>query len=264
MKKVIAALVVLIFAQTVQALDVWCECDANLVTIGYSGAMAGPSPVRAFALDITLSGDRTFSHVTCLSHQSGYHIYPGSIQIDASGNVTDWGSCRCSGDYPGTLDASNAMTIEMASAYQRGVDPDPCDCGDLVSFRVSGTGPIDVTISVNEIRGGIVNEDASITTPSITECDPFQCNPPLPTCWDELYACGGQMKGDVNCDGGINFVDLGRLKIAFFSSKGQPNYDCCADFNHDNGVNFLDLGILKVYFFTSGHTPATGNQDCPP
>jgi hypothetical protein len=88
---------------------------------------------------------------------------------------------------------------------------------------------------------------------------------PQPTCWDNANECGGQDNGDANCDGGMNFIDLGLLKVAFFSTKGQPNYNCCADFNHDEAVNFLDLGILKSFcFFCGGFTPATGNQNCPP
>jgi hypothetical protein len=273
MKKVIITLAVLIFAQTVQAVDISCtvdgyfccgppdQNDVRMVTISYSGAMAGPSPVRAFALDITLSGDRTFSEVTCLGHQFGYHIYPGSIRIDASGNVSDWGSCRCSGDYPGTLDDANAMTIEMASAYEPGVDPDPCDSGDLVSFRVEGPYAPHVSIDANPIRGGIVNEDASITTPSITECDICLCQP---TCWDELLACGGQPLGDATCDGLINALDLFRLKQSWLKRYGDAGYNCCANFNHDAmGVNAIDLFILKQNWLTAGLLPATGTQDCP-
>ncbi|HUT28282.1 MAG TPA: hypothetical protein VMX13_00710 [Sedimentisphaerales bacterium] len=150
MKKVIAALVVLIFAQTVQALDVWCTADGCDVTISFSGA-GGENPVRGMAFDITLAGDGAISNVVCLSADYGYQIFPGSISIDSSGNVTDWGSCKCSGDYPGTLDAANAMTIEVASAYAPGVDPDPSDYGDLVSFRVEGSYVPEVTITVNEI-----------------------------------------------------------------------------------------------------------------
>jgi hypothetical protein len=83
------------------------------------------------------------------------------------------------------------------------------------------------------------------------------------TCWDPAE-CGGQPFGDANCDGNVNFIDLGLLKVAFFSSVGMPNYNCCADFNHDGRVNFLDLGIEKVNFFSGGHLPATGNVNCPP
>jgi hypothetical protein len=192
----------------------------------------------------------------CLSDVYGFQIYPGSISVDGSGNVSDWGSCKCSGSYPGTMDDANAMTIEMGSLYEEGVDDDPCDAGELVSFRVTGSGTIHVSIDANPIRGEVVDENADPVTPGITECDVELTEP---SCQDVDNECGGHDDGDVNCDGGVNFVDLGLLKVAFFSTKG-----CCADFNDDNGCNFIDLGIMKANFFSTGHTPATGNQDCPP
>ena len=260
MKKVIVALAVVVFAQTVQALDISCTCDFNkLATISYDATGDEPR-IRAFALDIVVGGNGTISDVVCLSHKFGYQIYPGSIQIDASGNVADWGSCRCSGDYPGTLDDVNAMTIEMASAYEPGVDPDPCDVGDLVSFVVDGTGTIYVSMSVNEIRSGVVKEDASITTPNITGC---WCDIPARVCWD-YDNCAGQPVGDGTCDGSINFADLIQLKQGFGTLKGQANYNCCADYDQNERINFGDLIILKQHFGTSGYTPSTGIQECPP
>lgn len=92
-----------------------------------------------------------------------------------------------------------------------------------------------------------------------TSCD----DPNLGTCWDPLE-CAGQPKGDADCDGAINFIDLGLLKSVFFSCKGDGTYDCCADFNHDECVNFIDLGLLKSNFFLSGFHPATGHTCCPP
>jgi hypothetical protein len=88
-------------------------------------------------------------------------------------------------------------------------------------------------------------------------------DPNLGTCWD-LCECGGQPCGDINCDGNVNFIDLGLMKIAFFSCAGDANYNCCADLNHDGCVNFIDLGLLKMCFFTGPWSPATGEQSCPP
>jgi len=113
---------------------------------------------------------------------------------------------------------------------------------------------------VNEIRGGVVNEDASTTVPIITDCNVEKT---VPDCWT-LTECGGQPLGDGTCDGGVNFGDLAQLKLAIFTNKGDPDYNCCADYDHSNGVNFGDLAILKVNIFSTGHTPATLNQDCPP
>jgi Dockerin type I domain len=47
----------------------------------------------------------------------------------------------------------------------------------------------------------------------------------------------------------VNFVDLGVMKAAFFSTPSSQNWNADADLNGDNAVNFVDLGILKQYFF---------------
>jgi hypothetical protein len=48
---------------------------------------------------------------------------------------------------------------------------------------------------------------------------------------------------DLDNDGVVNTVDLGLLRLAFFSD------DADADFNGDGVVNFLDLGIMRQFFF---------------
>jgi hypothetical protein len=151
----------------------------------------------------------------------------------------------------------------------------PAPSGDLVIVTLGGcdagasdpnAGGVNVSVSENVIRGGVVMEDgsaAAVTSPggTVTPALP-DCR--VPNCWDAVYECGGQPLGDSDCDGSVNFIDLGRLKASFFTVDGDPAYDCCSDYNQDYAVNFLDLGILKANFFSSGHTPATGNQDCPP
>jgi hypothetical protein len=84
----------------------------------------------------------------------------------------------------------------------------------------------------------------------------------ITNCWDNLTQCGGQDDGDADCDGSVNFVDLGLLKSSFFANYGDVNYNCCADFDHSCSVNFTDLGILKANFFSSGYVPSTGNTGC--
>jgi len=83
------------------------------------------------------------------------------------------------------------------------------------------------------------------------------------TCWD-MSECAGQSLGDATCDGAIDFSDLLAMKASFSLTKGQSGYNCCADLNHDDTVNFVDLAILKTNFASGGHTPATGQQTCPP
>lgn len=50
---------------------------------------------------------------------------------------------------------------------------------------------------------------------------------------------------DLNNDGNVDFLDLGQLKQAFFSTGAGLD----TDFNGDENVDFLDLGILKDFFF---------------
>ncbi|MHC4676820.1 MAG: hypothetical protein ACYTBZ_30415, partial [Planctomycetota bacterium] len=96
-----------------------------------------------------------------------YYFYPGTIQIDAFGNVIDYGTALAeysdlpSDTLPG-LD-SNGITIEMASLYSPvgpGSPNAPATSGDLVSIFVSkGTC---LTISGNMARAGstgVVMED---------------------------------------------------------------------------------------------------------
>jgi hypothetical protein len=228
------------------------------------------------AFDISVS-DGNIVDVVCLSADYGYQIYPGSISIDGSGNVSDWGSCNCDGSYPGTLDAEDAMTIEMGSLYEAGVDDAPNTAGDLVSFRVADNmTTADVTIVVNEIRGGCVDEDAGTVTPGITECN---VPPSVVECmktshpdyaeWDlvnkpDCWCYARQCKGDA--DGlqqfGLFWVysnDLTVLKNAFAQSGVSDPPGICADFAHDIQFGLFrvysnDLAILKTNFAQSGLT----------
>ena len=55
---------------------------------------------------------------------------------------------------------------------------------------------------------------------------------------------GNICDADLNNDGVINAVDLGLLRLVFFSDDDD------ADFNGDGLVNVIDLGVLRVSFFT--------------
>lgn len=64
---------------------------------------------------------------------------------------------------------------------------------------------------------------------------------------------GSLCDADINNDCTIDFLDLGLLKLVFFSA------DANSDFNGDGSVDFLDLGIIKAAFFGSpGPSGITG------
>ena len=54
---------------------------------------------------------------------------------------------------------------------------------------------------------------------------------------------GNACDADLDNDGSVGFLDLGRLKAVFFT--GDPE----ADLNADGAVDFLDLGRMKAQFF---------------
>lgn len=128
-----------------------------------------PVLIKAFALDITVNNGATIDSVfdykigESTAAQPGYGIFPGSIIIDGNtGVVIDWGTPIGSGDYPDTLPGlgTYGVTIEMASLYE-GIENAPLVSDTLFKMAIdwNNTSMVDVDISLNAIRGGIVMED---------------------------------------------------------------------------------------------------------
>jgi hypothetical protein len=61
----------------------------------------------------------------------------------------------------------------------------------------------------------------------------------------------------------VNFADLGVLRLAFFSSPVDQNWNPDADFNNDQAVNFVDLGVMRERFFGSPG-PSGATDQCGP
>ena len=145
MKKMIFALVVLLFAAPAWATTVTISCeqvgDTNQVEISYT--TDGTLP-RAFAVDITVDDGNIVACEPpmigpCTTTERGYGIFPGTIDIDALGNVTDYGSpVAPQSDLPADTQAglgTNGITIERGSLYVDGNAP-PVS-GLLCTLRVS-------------------------------------------------------------------------------------------------------------------------------
>jgi hypothetical protein len=221
MKKIIITLAVLLLAVPAMA-DVTITLTPgpgpNDVTVSFSTS-GEAELVRAIALDLQFSDPCAWIEDVNCADNSGYSIYPGSIVIDAGGNVTNPGSC-------GILD-TNSMTSEQGSLYEIGVDTPPTP-GDLFIVTLGGCGQIGsggdvaITVSPNILRGGIVMEDASnpITvnmngcTVNIGECE--ESNPCL--------ACPGDICDTSTTgapDGRVDFGDWSKLTTAM-SNIGNP------------------------------------------
>lgn len=162
-----------ILATLVLASGAWagvaitCSTSGNYVTISWD-ASGETELVRAFALDVTVDSGTIDSYSAA---HADYDIYPGSIVIDAGGTVTDAGSPIADASYPGTLGGTgtSGVTIEMGSLYASGETPPPTS-GALITLTVSG--PCNVSITENVIRGGIVMEDPAVpANPSFASCE---------------------------------------------------------------------------------------------
>ncbi|MBN1391535.1 MAG: PASTA domain-containing protein, partial [Sedimentisphaerales bacterium] len=115
----------------------------------------GPNTVRAFGLDITVSGDANITAMDMVS--TDYRIFPGQIEI-VEGEVTDYGTPYAADDL-----GDGTLTVEMGSLYAA---DDPCKqnpppaSGTLFTFQfVCGDDESVLTVAENVARGGVVMED---------------------------------------------------------------------------------------------------------
>jgi len=228
------------------AVDYFNSCRV-IISFDASGE---PNLVRAFSLDIQTDNDANIIDVELLSND--YIIHPGTIVIDAQGEVTDYGSpVAAQSDLPGgTLGGigTSGVTIEMASLYAP-VGPAspnaPSPSGQLVAVTVSRNCTLTVTANVSRAGpAGVVMESpdevVTVNLPApvvITACS-------MMTCWD--YE--GQPCGDSDGSGSVNFADLVALKASWLKNDPDPLYNPCADFTQDGAVNFADLVRLKAYW----------------
>jgi hypothetical protein len=209
MKKTAFILMALAFAVPAWAgVQVSCREGASGEIIISYDASGETELVRAFALDVTVDGGATITGYS--SPNASYGIYPGSIVIDGSGNVTDAGSPIADPvEYPnGTLGGLNTsgVTIEMGSLYASG-DPAPAASGDLITLQVDTAG-VNVSIAENVIRGGVVMEDPAVPANAI-----------LSGC--VVPGAGCPCKGDADASGDLTTDDMNALLLHLFIN-GDP------------------------------------------
>lgn len=213
--------------------------DANLVHVMYD-ATSEANNVRAFAVNIKLadpnSGENALIdyvivgsyHVgECNSTDRGYGIFPGSIQIDAGGNVTDDGCPVVGGtvdDVNGIIDLDvNSMIIEMGSLYTGANSPPKS--GELLQFRVNNK-VCSVVITEDTQRGGVVMENPN---QSVSVVLPYtQINAP------------GDITGAAAMtsprDGYVKGADFSQLSDSWKKASTDPLYDPRANLNNGIGI----------------------------
>jgi hypothetical protein len=272
MKKLVLMLAVLLLAAPAMATDVTITAVAgpgpNDVTVGFTTSSV-TELVRAIALDVIVNdANVVIADINCVN--ADYGIYPGSISIDASGNVTNWGTCAGAG-----LD-SNTVATEQGSLYADG-DPAPDQSGDLFIITLDGctqnvSGDVVVSITEDALRGGIVLEDpavaAGVTLPSdVTVTITAIC--------DQGPSC--PCLGDVDDSGSVNFGDLsaiyGAMVTAYPSGDPTFSYDIglpagleCGDLDGNGTIDFADLSTMygaMVSAYPSGDPTFSYEIGCP-
>lgn len=224
-KMILALVVVLIAAPAWGAVTVKFTAAAEgELTIGYDST-GEAELVRAFALDVAVTqGTGTIVDVTNFAvgdDNGGFGIFPANfsrfITVDGqTGEVADWGVAG----YTPVADAndtgaagglgSQAITLEMGSLYDTAA---PAKSGDLCTIVLDGDVKA-VCITINEVRGGIVLEDASqaafddtdsciaLGSPICVKSDQekadyaaYIANGADPSCWCNPYQCDGDADG---------------------------------------------------------------------
>jgi hypothetical protein len=256
------------------------ELDGVIISFD---ATSEPNLVRAFALDIRLDHDVNIIEVTALNPD--YYIFPGTIQIDAMGNIIDYGTPvgeyndLPSGTLPG-LD-SNGVTIEMASLYAPvgpGSPNAPARSGPLVSISIIGD--YCLTVSPNITRAGptgVVMENPDEVV-KVNFPDPicfYFCSCLKYTdpgydiwvqygkfdCWCYRHQCQGDTDGLATFGRYVALADLNYFKAGFGKTLEELAGELCCDFNHTmtfgRPCGLDDLNILKANF------GVMGLPDCP-
>jgi hypothetical protein len=241
------------------------EVNAGDVNSPWKGNVWNFVPIPAWATNPSpTDGAENISPISVVLHWTPgpeavtHDVYFGTDfnDVNDANTLVDPNNVFMGNQGPNTFDTNNydANGLEYLTAYYWRID------------------------EVNEANSDVWKGD--IWYFSTSALDPY-----AGTCWDPLE-CVAQyaatpadanvtgLGGDSNCDGTVNFSDLGALKRCWATTKGvdpelcdlvtEDVYCCCTDFNHDGTINFTDLSILKAVWGNSGALPSTGNQDCPP
>jgi hypothetical protein len=191
MRKIVLAVVLMLAVPSVAAVN-FTAVDETCGAAIYYNATGEPNLVRAFALDITVDSGATITDITdykegvSVSGSKGYGIFPGSIDINESGDINDVGTpvadpCQLPSDTEGGLGTSG-ITIEMGSLYVGSANaPDPC--GLLCKIVVDAD--CNVTIVENVSRGEVVMEGATQATTNLPIVEAVSCVTCCPPDGDE-------------------------------------------------------------------------------
>ena len=192
------------------------EAATGTFTITVTGS--GGMRVRALSVTLVVTPPGTFNLT----------VQPSSLKLALGGSAQSTMTLFSTNDFnsPVTLTASGLPAGLQVSFDPNPVTPPPNGViTSTLNFAANSTvSPGTYTVTVYATSGGVIR----FLDISIEICTPLQA--------------------DVNHDGFVNFLDLGRIAAAFLTSSGQPGFDPDADVNKDGAINFLDLAIVGAEF----------------
>ena len=252
MKKMILVAMLLLVAPAMAAVILSCDVDelATPPTLSIAYDSNEVELVRAFALDIEITGGATIDAVASVN--GNYYIYPGTIIIDANGDVEDVGSPVAPANDPGALGALGgaSITIEMGSLYEDGdANLTPAAAGGLIVLELGNLADGTVTVTTNETRARIVLEDSTVVDAS-TSC--------------LIETAVAVCVGDQNGDGYITTQDITAIVTYLTNYASAPywyvpstdsNFSPAADVNGDGYVTTQDITALVTYLTNNASAP---------
>jgi hypothetical protein len=232
-------------------------------TISYNDN-GDPCYVRAFALDITVTGANIVAvdeamGGDCNATDKGYGIFPGSFARVIDAGDPNWEDPGYSpvgyvDDLPGDTQpgiGTSGVTVEMGSLYVDGNEPP--SSGVLCTVTVDA--PCTMSVVANAGRGGVVLEDASTVAPDVSGATDVAI-PCAVGC-----ACLGDADNDnLNCSS-----DMTLLVMHLFYNGGTAENNWCADnpipaelecmeLDNDDTLCASDMTLLVMHLFYNGGT----------
>ncbi|MGB7581586.1 MAG: PASTA domain-containing protein [Sedimentisphaerales bacterium] len=174
MKKILLVIAMLIIAAPVLATVSVTATDKGSGVVEFRYNCSAAEKVRAFALDITVDNGLTISDIRDFNTGEsnvpggGYGIFPGKFANYINASSPNWADtnytpvARTSDPNTKSGLGTSAITVELGTLYVDGNAPGTS--GLLFRLDVNGNGAHDgnLSIALNNTRGGIVLEDASL------------------------------------------------------------------------------------------------------
>ena len=168
-----------------------------------------------------------------------------NLQVNTTGTPLCTGSNPCGAGSQlvwqlGTLASEQSVTVTYTGTILSGASAPSAGTPIVFDARVTDqSGPI-ATRSDTVVVGLFSDIDADGVADVLDNCTTL-ANPDQRDSNGDGY--GNACDPDLNNDGVVNFVDLARMKLVFFTT------DADADLNGDGIVNFTDLARMKSLFF---------------